>query len=72
MFLASKSIFRRQNTLPLSSWKSIDNIIDLAAERARRAPPVASTHGTDTQPKTAIRLELADGYLANKARQALL
>ena len=39
MFLASKSIFRRQNTLPLSSWKVSTTSSTWAAERARRAPP---------------------------------
>jgi hypothetical protein len=39
-----------------------------AAGRRRRRPLARS----DTQRKPAIRLELAGGYLANKARQALL
>jgi hypothetical protein len=39
MFLASKSIFRRQKHVTAVVVESIDNIIDLAAERARRAPP---------------------------------
>ena len=38
MLLASKSIFRRQNRVTAAVVESIDNIIDLAAERARRAP----------------------------------
>ena len=39
MLLASKSIFRRQNRVTAAVVESIDNIIDLAAERARRATP---------------------------------
>jgi hypothetical protein len=39
MFLASKSIFRASEQVTAAVVESIDNIIDLAAERARRAPP---------------------------------
>jgi hypothetical protein len=39
MFLASKSIFKASEQVTAAVVDSIDNIIDLAAERARRAPP---------------------------------
>ena len=39
MFLASKGNFRCQKHVTAAVVESIDNIIDLAAERARRAPP---------------------------------
>jgi hypothetical protein len=39
MFLASKSIFKASEKVTAAVVETIDNIIDLAAERARRAPP---------------------------------
>jgi hypothetical protein len=39
MFLASKGTFQASEHVTAAVVESLDNIIDLAAERARRAPP---------------------------------